>query len=99
MVGRLMIDWGCTVSSRLSVTASVRADACLSLTSNSSSRTTRLSAAASSARNPMTDAADTAAENKKQADLEVGYKFLTYPSQRTLIAARKAPEAGFVAGA
>jgi hypothetical protein len=47
----------------------------------------------------MADAADTAAENKNQAYLEVGYNLLTYPSQRTLIAARKAPGAGFVAGA
>jgi hypothetical protein len=47
----------------------------------------------------MADAAETVAENKNQAYLEAGYELLTYPSQRTLIAAGKAPEAGFVAGA
>jgi len=47
----------------------------------------------------MANAAQTAAENKNQTNLGVGNKFLTCPSQRTLIAAGKAAETGFVAGA
>jgi hypothetical protein len=45
----------------------------------------------------MADAAKTAAENNPNPGALD--KLITYPSQQSLIAARKAPEAGFVAGA